>query len=285
MKRQNLDKKITRRNPPESPDTDPIGRRKRKCKGMIGIGATNGRTLRSSRTIAVISAFNEESTVAAVVRGTIPDVPVIVIDDGSSDLTGAQAASAGAQVLRHCTNEGKGAALRTGFRRALADGYNSVITLDADGQHNPSQIPRFLSAHRASPEVLIVGSRDFAKMPFIRGLSNHLARIALRMTLGNDLRDSQCGYRLVPEWLVRKLLGSIRNGFNFELEMILAYLASGLAIKWVPIGTIYKGDPSHIKPLRHVVEFLQLALHPRGVSIPIVNGDRGLRPSEYLRKR
>lgn len=238
------------------------GNANERTKGMRDTGASNGSAVRLRRIAAVVPAFNEESAVGVVVRDTTPHVPVMVIDDGSSDLTAAQAVSAGAYVLRHPVNRGKGAALQTGFRWALARGYDGVITLDADGQHDPSEIPKFLTVHQRNPEALIVGNRSFAKMPLVRGVGNSLGRYMLRMTLGNDVQDSQCGYRLVPEWLLKQLLSSRRSGFDFELEMMLAYLAHGLAVEWVPVRTIYAGESSHVRLLCHVVEFLRLALHP-----------------------
>lgn len=228
---------------------------------MLDTGASSSSIVRCSRIAAIVPAFNEESTIGAVVRDTATHVPVMVVDDGSSDLTVVQATSAGARVLRHRANRGKGAALQTGFRWALARGYHGVITLDADGQHDPGEIPEFLTVHQSSPAALIVGNRSFAKMPLVRRVGNGLGRYMLSMTLGNDVQDSQCGYRLVPGWLLRQLLSSRRSGFDFELEMILAYLAHGLAVEWVPVRTIYAGDSSHVRPLRHVVDFLRLALH------------------------
>ena len=98
----------------------------------------------SSRILALVPGYNEERGIAAVVRGVLPHLPLLVVDDGSKDATASRAEEAGARVHRQVPNQGKGAALRAGFRIALEEGYDAVLTLDADGQHDPEEIPRFV---------------------------------------------------------------------------------------------------------------------------------------------
>ena len=164
-------------------------------------------------------------------------------------------------VLRQIPNQGKGAALRTGFRRALDDGYDGILTLDADGQHNPAEIPRFLAAFSATdtaqrPE-LIVGCRNFAQMPIVRRLSNTVGRAAFSWAVGQRIPDNQSGYRLIGRRLAEQMVASNEAGFEFEVEMIAVCIRRGWPLAWVPISTIYAGEPSHVKPLHHLRHFLR----------------------------
>ncbi|MEX1169153.1 MAG: glycosyltransferase family 2 protein, partial [Chloroflexota bacterium] len=180
----------------------------------------------------------------------------VVVDDGSTDDTAAQAEDAGATVIRQIPNQGKGTALRAGFRHALAQGAEAVVTLDADGQHDPAEIPRFLAAFEATRPELIVGRRDFRRMPPVRHLSNMIGGLILSAAVGCSIPDNQCGYRLVGRRLMSTLLASEEDGFAFEVEMIARCIALDLAIAWVPIRTIYAGEPSHIRPWAHFTSFL-----------------------------
>jgi glycosyltransferase involved in cell wall biosynthesis len=124
--------------------------------------------------VALIPACNEAEHVAEVVTRTRAYLPVLVVDDGSRDDTAARAEAAGATVVRQVPNQGKGAALQAGFRWALEQGCAAVVMLDADGQHDPAEIPLFLDAYRARQPDLIIGERSFAQMPFPRNLTNTL---------------------------------------------------------------------------------------------------------------
>lgn len=218
------------------------------------------------RIIALIPAYEEAQRIAAVIRGAQRHLSVIVVDDGSSDDTAVVAESAGATVLRQAPNAGKGAALRTGFRHALDAEASAVVTLDADGQHDPAEMPRFLDAFTARRPELIVGRRDFAEMPPIRRLSNVLGGAALSLALGRGVPDNQSGYRLVGRVLMRAMLDSEESGFEFEVEMIARCIALGLPLEWVPIRTIYTGEPSHIRPVRHLTEFLRVTRKARRIA-------------------
>jgi glycosyltransferase involved in cell wall biosynthesis len=184
---------------------------------------------------------------------------VLVVDDGSSDETAAVAEAAGARVLRQTPNQGKGAALRAGFRESLSAGVEAVITLDADGQHDPAEIPRFLSAHETERPDLVIGYRDFRAMPPLRRLANTLARLTLQWALGTRIRDNQSGYRLVGRRVMEAMAGGAESGFEFEVEMVATCVRRGWTIGWVPIRTIYAGEPSHIRNRRHLTSFLRTA--------------------------
>jgi glycosyltransferase involved in cell wall biosynthesis len=215
--------------------------------------------------IALIPAYEEGPRVGAVVRAALEHLPVLVVDDGSKDDTSQQAEAAGATVTRQVPNQGKGAALREGFRRALADGAQAVVTLDADGQHDPAEIPRFLTAFEVSRADLVIGRRDFRAMPPVRRVSNEIGGLILSAAVGRRIQDNQSGYRLIGRRLMTALLDSHEDGFAFEVEMIARCLALGLPLVWVPISTIYAGEPSHIRPVAHFTSFVRAARDARRI--------------------
>ena len=214
--------------------------------------------------VGLIPGYNEGPRIGAVVRGALEHLPVIVVDDGSRDDTAARAREAGATVLEQQPNQGKGAALRAGFARAIATGFEAALTLDADGQHDPAEIPSFLSAWAADPRPdLVIGRRNFRAMPPVRRLSNELGGRALSWAVGRHIPDNQSGYRLVSRRLMEATLDSDEGGFEFEVEMITTCIRAGWPIAWVPIRTIYAGEPSHIKPLAHLREFIRIVRKAR----------------------
>ncbi len=212
-----------------------------------------------SDVVALIPAYQAARTLADVITEAARHLPVIVVDDGSTDDTAAVAEAAGATVLRQVPNQGKGAALRAGIARALADGARAVVTLDADGQHDPTRIPAFLEAWQARHAPLIIGQRDFERMPWSRRLANELGTRTFSWAVGRHVADNQSGYRLIARPLLPRLLTSGEAGFEFEVEMITLAIRADLAIDWVPIPTIYDDQGSHIRPVSHVLNFLRVA--------------------------
>ncbi len=228
------------------------------------------------RVLALIPGYEEGPRIGAVVASARRHLPVLVVDDGSTDDTAERAAAAGAAVLRQQPNQGKGAALRAGFRRALDEGYDAVVTLDADGQHDPDEIPRFLAAFAAGdgevggapgapravgaagprPE-LIIGRRDFGRMPLARRLSNTIGGAAFSWAVGQPIPDNQSGYRLLARRLMAAMGESRETGFEFEVEMIAVCIRRGWSLGWVPIATIYAGEPSHVRPVHHLRHFVR----------------------------
>ena len=218
----------------------------------------------AARVVALIPGYNEGPRIAAVVRAALEHLPVIVVDDGSADDTAGRAREAGASVIEQRPNQGKGVALRTGFARVLAAGYDAALTLDADGQHDPAEIPRFLEAFAAEPPPdLVIGRRNFRSMPPIRRLSNELGGRAFSWAVGQPIPDNQSGYRLVGRRIMEATLASDEGGFEFEVEMITTCIRLGGTIAWVPIRTIYAGEPSHIRPLAHLRSFLRIVRKAR----------------------
>jgi glycosyltransferase involved in cell wall biosynthesis len=216
------------------------------------------------RIVALIPGYNEGARIGTVVLAALEHLPVIVVDDGSSDDTAARAREAEATVLEQRPNQGKGAALRMGFRHALATGYDAVLTLDADGQHDPTEIPRFLEAWAIEPRPdLVIGRRNFRVMPPMRRLSNELGGRAFSWAVGRPIPDNQSGYRLVGRRLMEATLASDEHGFEFEVEVITTCIRLGGMIAWVPIRTIYAGEPSHIRPLTHLRSFIRVVRKTR----------------------
>jgi glycosyltransferase involved in cell wall biosynthesis len=213
--------------------------------------------------LAVIPAYNETAHIAAIVAGVRHYLPALMVDDGSTDDTVAQAEAAGATVLRQTPNQGKGAALRAGFRRALSAGFEAVLTLDADGQHDPAEIPSFLEKFAAGRADLVVGARDFRQMPLTRRLANTVGRWSFSWALGRPVRDNQSGYRLISRRLMEGLLDSREQGFEFEVEMIVTCVRRQMKLDWVPIRTIYADQASHIQPGRHIVHFFRVVWQTR----------------------
>ncbi|MGQ9850835.1 MAG: glycosyltransferase [Aggregatilineaceae bacterium] len=215
------------------------------------------------RLLALIPAYNEAERVGAVVTATRAYLPVLVVDDGSADDTARLAEEAGATVLRQWPNQGKGAALRAGFRWALQAGYDAVIMLDADGQHDPAEIPSFLRLYSAQGADLLIGERTFRQMPFPRNLSNTIGRWLFSWALGQPVRDNQSGYRLLSRRMMEATLDSREQGFEFEVEMIVTCVQRGYRLAGVPIRTIYAGEKSHIKPVPQTVHFLRVIWQTR----------------------
>ena len=223
------------------------------------------------RILAVVPAHDEAPSIARVVAAASRYLPVLVVDDGSTDETAVVAERTGARVIRLTPNQGKGAALRAGFTAALDEGAEAVVTLDGDGQHDPTEIPAFLGlyARRAIagvPTELIVGRRSFSRMPVVRRAANWVGTVLLSAALGRWIHDNQSGYRLVGRRLMAEMLDSEEQGFAFEVEMIAVCLREGWAIGWVPIRTIYGEETSHIRPRQHVREFLAVTGRARRIA-------------------
>lgn len=203
------------------------------------------------RPAALIPAFNEEGTIASVVRGVRPHVErVIVVDDGSNDRTAAHAEAAGADVLAHGVNRGKGLAVRTGLAEVLRHDFTHVLMLDGDLQHLPAEAPRLLAAASATGADLVVGERQFKRdqMPASRYHANRLGSRALSSFMGVRVGDSQCGYRVFRTDIVRRMrLRAI--GYDIETEMLVKLGRLGGRIEHVPVSAVY-GAKSKLRPVR-----------------------------------
>ncbi len=190
--------------------------------------------------IALIPAYNCEASIASVVQRTLAaGLDVLVVDDGSADDTAAAAGEAGAEVLRHPQNRGKGHALWTGFDHALAGGADHVVTLDGDGQHDPGEL-RALLRHVPAGD-LIVGRRslDPRQMPATRLFGNLVSSFWISIFCLRLLPDTQSGYRVYSRRLLERVP---KNGGRFETETDILVRACrlGMDVRWVPVATIYE---------------------------------------------
>ncbi|MCL5884530.1 MAG: glycosyltransferase family 2 protein [Deltaproteobacteria bacterium] len=195
-------------------------------------------------TCVVIPAYNAEGTVGAVVRGALAFLEtVIVCDDGSTDDTARVAQEAGAVVIRLPENRGKGHCLRLLFAEARRRGFDAVVSLDSDGQHDSADIPRFLDAHRNDPGSIIVGSRmaDEDAIPVHRRNSMLVARFYVCLAANRYIDDTQCGYRLYPLSVVESL-ALRKERYVTETELLVKSGDSGVSIHSLPIRAVYPPD-------------------------------------------
>jgi glycosyltransferase involved in cell wall biosynthesis len=210
----------------------------------------------------LIPAYREERRIAAVVREVRDYCPaVIVVDDGSPDDTAKAAAEAGATVLEHVHNQGKGAALQTGFDHARARGFDLAITMDADGQHAPSDIPAFLQAYERTHSPVLVGNRmnDIAAMPPLRRFVNRFMSDLLSRVMGQHVPDSQCGFRLYHRSAFPEgPYDAASRRFAAESEVLLRLALQGRKIGAVAIQTIYGDEKSKVNPLTDTFRFFRM---------------------------
>ena len=199
----------------------------------------------------VIPCFNEGAGIAALVAAVRLQFPrVLVVDDGSTDDTPVRAQSAGAKVVRHAQNLGKGAALKTGLSQARKQGFEWAFTLDGDGQHAPDDMPAFLQCAEQTGALLVVGNRmhNTRAIPWLRRQVNCWMSRQLSRRAGKHLPDSQCGFRLIHlgTWAALPLK---TEHFEVESEMLMAFLAAEHPVAFVPIQVISRSRSSHIHPV------------------------------------
>jgi glycosyltransferase involved in cell wall biosynthesis len=214
---------------------------------------------------ALIPAYNEAATIADVVRGVRPFVSrVLVVDDGSSDGTGDEAREAGAEVVTHAGNLGKGHAVRTGLARLLSGETTHVLMLDGDMQHLPGEAPRLVDAARETGADVVIGQRQFdpAGMPASRYHTNRIGSRALSSFVGVAVDDTQCGFRLFRADILRKMRLSAR-GYDIETEMLIKLRRLGGRVTSVPVSAVYGGRRSKLRPIRDTTRTCFLAVYYR----------------------
>ena len=207
--------------------------------------------MESFRPVALVPAYQAEPTVGDVVRGVLRHVSrVVVVDDGSTDATRNEAEHAGAEVLRLPANRGKGGALRAGLEVVLAGDPTHVVFVDADGQHDPEDLPLLLEAAHQGDDF-VIGSRMSGEngIPPVRYRTNEIgSRILTRMT-GHDVEDGQSGYRVIAAAVLRRLRLSAK-GYSIETEMLLKASPYVRRLRHVPVRAIYDSARSHYRPFR-----------------------------------
>ncbi|MDD5644076.1 MAG: glycosyltransferase family 2 protein [bacterium] len=215
--------------------------------------------------IALISVFNEVKYIAEVVAKAKKYCrEVIVVDDGSVDGTPWEAASAGATVLKHAVNRGKGAAIITGFSSLSGKNFDAVVLMDGDAQHDSDDIPALIERMEKDGADIIIGSRmhNPGSMPRVRFITNKFMSWLLRKYTGISLSDTQCGFRLIGKRVIDNLqLNS--DKFEIESEIIISAAAKKFKISEAPVKTIYGSEKSKIRPIRDTLRFIKFMLSVR----------------------
>lgn len=213
-----------------------------------------------ARPAVLIPTFNNHTTIGDVVSRAIrttsalaKGVPVFVVDDGSTDGSGAVADDAGATVVAHLFNRGKGAALLTGMKALARAGYTHAICLDADGQHHPEDIPQFVSAVQADPFCILAGVRDLSTAPTISRFGRRFSNFWIWVETGWRVADSQCGFRAYPLAPVLALdLGSSR--YDLEVEVLTRALWAGIAVRDLACQVTYPPKAERVTSFRPIVD-------------------------------
>lgn len=212
------------------------------------------------RICVVIPAYREEKRIGEVVRAAQKHVKdVIVVDDGSPDQTAVEARKAGAAVVIHEVNKGKGVALNTGFEYAREHGFQVVVVMDGDGQHDTEDIPRFIEAYMRTGIPVLIGNRmaDKSNMPVLRRLTNMFMSWLLSRQMRQYVPDTQCGYRLYKLEII-PFVSTEAERFAAESEILLHIAARGLRMDAVPIRAVYRDEKSKINPFRDTFRFFSM---------------------------
>jgi hypothetical protein len=211
--------------------------------------------------LIVVPAHDEATSVGDVVRRAALHARVLVVDDGSADGTAAAAAAAGGEVLRHARRLGKAQALRTGIAAARERGATHVVTLDADGQHDPDDVPALLAA--AAPRTLVIGARPLGDvtMPAGRAEAIAVAGFFVNWASGLRLADSQSGFRVYPAAVFDEV-PTRRGGFVLETEILISAAARGWAVREVPVRSLPRASArSRFRP---IADGLAIGVHLGG---------------------
>ena len=211
----------------------------------------------------IIPAYNEVKTIGPIVseldrRG----FRVVVVDDGSRDNTVVAANKAGAELIVHAKNSGKGRCIREGLEYAFENNCEAVITMDGDGQHSIGDVDKFIEEYRASGADLILGNRlhNPKKMPFIRRCTNLVMSFIISLFITERVRDSQCGYRFISRKGIEKMkLTTVK--YEIESEMLIEAKRRGLKMSSVNIDSIYAGEASQINPFLDAVRFIKFIIN------------------------
>jgi glycosyltransferase involved in cell wall biosynthesis len=215
----------------------------------------------------LIPAYNAVETLPELIsrcRKVTPELPIVVVNDGSRDNTADVLRRLEVLTLTHEHNRGKGEALKTGFAYAKEHGYEAVITLDADLQHAPESLPDFIAAYRTGKYDLLVGARRIALavMPPARWATNKLTSWVISRMTGQHITDSQSGYRMIATALWHTM-NFATGGYDLESEILIKAGRRGFRIGEVPIQTIYTGGASYINPLADSWRFIRLVWRNR----------------------
>ena len=216
----------------------------------------------TSRYCVVIPAYNAARTIGGLVSEVIAcGYPAFVIDDGSQDTTTAVATSYGAVVISHMRNQGKGTALRTGFAHVLRSRYGGVVTMDSDGQHDPSEISKLIQAGELYQAGIVIGNRmaDDKAMPPARQITNRVMSRIVSSLVRQPIPYTQSGFRFIRREVLENVPLRARR-FDIETELVLGASFRRWKIISVPVRTIYLQQDSHIRPFTDGVRFVRVIL-------------------------
>jgi len=217
------------------------------------------------RLAAVIPAFNEVRTIRDVASRTLQFVPlVVVVDDGSTDGTAGALEGLPITLIRNPRNRGKAYSLARGAEQAFAQGADAVVTLDADGQHQPEDIVRLMKMHERDPSAVVVGARlhDSNHIPLDRYLANRFANFWIAWAAGQPIADSQSGFRIYPAGLLRSLVprAECDSGFVFESEVLIEAGRRGVRIVDTPVSAAYpeRTRSSYFRPVLDILRITRM---------------------------
>ncbi|PTN38124.1 DUF2062 domain-containing protein [Desulfonatronum sp. SC1] len=216
---------------------------------------------REPRILVVVPVYNHGATLRQVVEGVLAVHPdVLVVDDGSTDQGLERIADLPVQVRTHRTNQGKGAAVRTAAEAATALGATHIVTIDADGQHDPGDLPRFLDAVRNHPLAVIVGARDFAaaNVPRASRFGRRFSNFWLRVQTGRKLLDTQSGFRAYPVALFEHLKFT-ETRYAFEVEVLVRSAWAGLDLLDVPVRVHYPPAEQRVSHFRAFMDNVRIS--------------------------
>ncbi|MBL7071300.1 MAG: glycosyltransferase family 2 protein [Candidatus Omnitrophica bacterium] len=215
-----------------------------------------------NRVRILIPAYNESEQIGRLLRalkakGHTP----VVVDDGSNDQTAREAGDAGAIVVGHKENRGKGASLQTGFDHILKEGYDAVLIMDGDAQHSADDVQRFIDLADKKQNVLIIGNRmgNTKNMPLDRKLTNMFMSFIVSCICRQKIPDSQCGFRLIKRELLQKIKIESER-FEVESELLIKASRRGTEILSIPIDTFYGKESSQINPFLDTFRFIVFLL-------------------------
>ena len=216
----------------------------------------------TNKVAAVIPFYNESKTINEVIQRTLKHVHyVLAVDDGSTDNSAEQIILKDkVQIITIPVNRGKGFALRTGVNAALNEGYAEIVTLDADLQHNPDEIP-LLTAGLKDYQI-VIGNRlnNLKGMPLQRRISNKITSKLLSMKTGQKIIDSQCGFRAYNLEVLNKVK-TVKNGYEAESEILIKAAKNGYKIGFVDISTIYGNEKSKMNGFKATFDFVRLLFY------------------------
>jgi glycosyltransferase involved in cell wall biosynthesis len=214
------------------------------------------------KTCVIIPAYNESANILVLIKDIKRyQLGVLVIDDGSTDDTFNIAKDAGVQSMLNLRNQGKGASLVKGFKFALENNFDAVITMDADGQHLAQDLPLFIEAAKDPGIHIILGNRmqNVENMPYLRVITNKFMSWVISVLCKQAIPDSQCGFRLIKNEVLKNIkLGTSK--YETESELLIKASRRGYKIRSIPIRSIYGREKSRINPFIDTLRFIRLIL-------------------------